>query len=381
MVERVLFVHAHPDDETLTTGATIATLVDRGSMVAVLTCTRGELGGIVAPDLQHLDPDALGEHRSSELAAALAALGVDDHRFLGSTGARWEGRPERRYRDSGMRWDKSGPQPPESLDPGSLLAAESGEVAADIAAAILAVKPDVVVSYGADGGYGHPDHVRVHEATRTATDVLGVPFYAIGGTSRAQVRVDPVPVLDRKRRAIQAHRSQLTIDGHRVVISPTLSEPIAAVETFRRLRPAGNSFADLGLGAKIVTCLLALVLGVFVGATLTVAHQAAVTVAGVRIPWGIIASIVITAALIVGLRIVFETRIVAGVAALGLLGASAFLALQSSGGSILVPDNTIGYVWTFAPVIIAGLALAWPRVRRPAGSNIEGTSAKGSVPL
>lgn len=380
MVERVLFVHAHPDDESLFTGATIATLVNRGATVTVLTCTRGELGEVIPDDLAHLrgDPVALAAHREIELTDALAALGAPEQRYLGSTGARWQGRAERRYRDSGMKWGLAGPESLDVLEADCLVAADPGEVAADIAAAIIDVQPDVVVSYDAHGGYGHPDHVRVHEATRTAAEVLGVPFYVIG-EGRGALRVDVAPVVDRKRRALEAHRSQLTVVGDDVVVSATLTRPLDATETFHRLRPAGSSFADHGLVTRIVTCLLALVLGVFTGATLTVAHQATVTVAGLSVPWGVIMGLVITTALIVGLRAVFGTRIVAGVAALGLLGASALLALQSSGGSVLVPDNLAGYVWTFAPVLIAGIVLAWPQVRGHAGSNIGGTSAKGSV--
>ena len=358
MAERVLFVHAHPDDETLYTGATIATLIDRGAEVSVLTCTRGELGGADA------------SRREQELEQALTALGVTDHRYLGEPGARWEGRSPRRYRDSGP----GGTLP----DPASLAAADPGEIAADVAAALIALSPDVVVSYDSDGASGHPDHVRTHEATRTAAQVLRVPFYVLGD-KHATVRVDPAPVIERKRAAVAAHGSQLRLDGDTIIVSPTHSMPLSAVESYRRLRPAGSAFADYGLGARILTCVLALVLGVFVGATLTVAHQATLSIGDLRVPWGIIASIIITAALVVGLRLVFETRIVAGVAALGLLGASAFLALQSSGGSILVPDNVAGYVWTFAPVLIAGIALAWPQVtpRRP--SNIGASSSKGSV--
>ena len=75
-MERVLFVHAHPADESIVTGGTIATLVDRRASVTVLTCTRGE---------------------GAELAAALAELGVTDHRWLGDSNARWAGREPRRY--------------------------------------------------------------------------------------------------------------------------------------------------------------------------------------------------------------------------------------------------------------------------------------------
>jgi N-acetyl-1-D-myo-inositol-2-amino-2-deoxy-alpha-D-glucopyranoside deacetylase len=133
---------------------------------------------------------------------------------------------------------------------------------------------------------------------------------------------------------------------------------------FSRLRPAGSGFRESSLTSRIASGVLALVLGAFIGATLTVAHQATVSIAGVGVPWGIIAAVLITAALLVGLRLVFETRVVAACAALGLTAASAFLALVTAGGSILVPANPAGYAWTFTPVVISVLVLGWPFGRR-----------------
>ncbi len=377
-VQRVLFVHAHPDDETISTGATIATLVEQGAEVTVLTCTRGERGEVIPNDLQHLlaSPAALGAHRETELSAALAALGVTDHRMLGSSAARWTDRAPRRYLDSGMRWGNAGAEALERVDPESLSAAELGEVAADIAAVLIEVEPDVVVSYARDGGYGHPDHLRAHEATRTAAEVIGVPFYVIDSspTGRSPLTVDPTLVLDRKRAALAAHRTQVTVDGDQFSLSSGDPRPIAAPEHFSRVRAPGAAFADHSVLSRVAACVLATVLGAFVGATLTVAHQAAVLIGDATIPWGIIAAVLITAALFAGLRIVFETRLVVAFAAVGLLAVSAFLAVGSSGGSILVPDNLAGYVWTFGPVLIAAVTLGWPQVRFRAKDKIRADS-------
>ncbi len=377
-MERVLFVHAHPDDETLATGAAIATLVASGAYVAVLTCTRGELGEVIPDALQHLSGDALGEYRLGELSAALAALGVTDHRVLGNPDARWEGRAPRRYLDSGMRWGPSGAQALPDADPLSLSAAEAGEVAADIAAVILDVDPDVVVSYAADGGYGHPDHVRAHEATRTAAEVLGVPFYVVDsdGARRGPVVVEPGAVVDRKRAALEAYRTQVTVTGDEYRLSSGEPRPIAAVESFTRVRPPEPGFAEYGMAARIVAFAIAGVLGLFAGALLTAAHQSTVAVAGVPVPWGVIVGLIIVAALFLGLRIVFESRAVALAAAVGFLVAASLLSLQSAGGSILVADNPAGYVWTFGPVIIGVVILAWPRFASPkpsAARSISGT--------
>ncbi len=379
MGQRVLFVHAHPDDETISTGATIATLVDSGASVTVLTLTRGERGEVIPEELQHLteSPDELAATREAELEAALAALGVSDRRILGNPDARWAGRPARRYIDSGMRWGKRGAEASRILDSDSLTAADLGEVAADIAAVLIDTEADVVVSYDSDGGYGHPDHVRAHAATRTAAEVIGVPFYVVAESGSATVIVDPVPVLDRKRQALAAHRTQVTVDGDSFSLSSGQPRALETPERFRRLRPQTGAFSEQNLPTRIATLVLALILGAFVGATLTVAHQASTEVLGVFVPWGIITALVITAALLVGLRIVFRTRLVAGAAAVGLLGAAALLSLRSAGGSILVPDNAAGYAFTFGPVLIAAVVLAWPQVSARPRDNMGVPAAKG----
>src|SRR5690625_7560451 len=93
---RILFVHAHPDDESITTGATMAVYAASGAHVTLVTCTRGEKGEVIVPELTDLadgDGTALARHREGELASALAELGVVDQRFLGGE--------HHRYRDSG----------------------------------------------------------------------------------------------------------------------------------------------------------------------------------------------------------------------------------------------------------------------------------------
>lgn len=101
----------------------------------------------------------------------------------------------------------------------------------------------------------------------------------------------------------------------------------------------------------------------FAGIIFTISHQASIEIATVRLPWGIIAAIVLTSALLAGLRLVFGTRIVPGFAAGGLLLAAGILALPSPGGSILVPDSVVGYVWSFSPALIAAIVLGLPGLR------------------
>jgi N-acetyl-1-D-myo-inositol-2-amino-2-deoxy-alpha-D-glucopyranoside deacetylase len=159
-------VHAHPDDETLTTGGTMSHYAAApDTSVTLVTCTLGEEGEVIPPELALLAPgaaDQLGGYRIGELAAACAALGVTDHRFLGGTG---------RWRDSGMVLAGHGVRAatPTRLHPRALAAPEAFADQVDALTAILEEQaPQVVVTYAADGGYGHPDHVRAHEITVAA---------------------------------------------------------------------------------------------------------------------------------------------------------------------------------------------------------------------
>jgi len=122
--------------------------------------------------------------------------------------------------------------------------------------------------------------------------------------------------------------------------------------------------------SRIATCLIALALGVFAGIIFTASHQASIEIAGVPVPWGIIAAIVLTSALLTGLRLVFGTRIVPGFTAAGLLLTAGILALPSPGGSILVPDSIAGYVWSLSPAIIAAIVLGVPNLRANPRPNL-----------
>jgi N-acetyl-1-D-myo-inositol-2-amino-2-deoxy-alpha-D-glucopyranoside deacetylase len=368
----VLFVHAHPDDETITTGGTIATLVDRGASVTVLSCTRGERGEVIPQELRVLQGDArrLAEHREGELAVAMAVLGVRDHRFLGDPGARQAGMAPRRYGDSGMRWGASGAEAISEIDPDSLCGSLVGEEAADVATVIIDIAADAVISYGPDGGYGHPDHIRAHVIAARAAEVMGVPFYEVV-TDAAEVlperllSVDVSAVLDRKTEALRAHETQIMVDGGRYALSSGPSRPIDAVEHFRRVsreEPAAVPIADRGLGTRIPAYILAMLVGIVVGGLGTVEHQLLGYFGTVGLPVGLVVSLAIVACLLVGLRLVFHSRVAAALAALGILLASFFLSLGTAGGSVLIPANPAGYVWTYGPVVIALVVLGWPKV-------------------
>ena len=385
--ERYLFVHAHPDDESITTGGTIAALVASGASVTVLTCTRGELGEVIPADLQRLlaAPELLGAHRETELAAAMNALGVRDHRYLGAANARWDDLEPRRYLDSGMRWGANGAEALDSVGGDSLAAAPLSAVAADIAAVIADVDATIVISYDERGGYGHPDHVRAHDAAQRAADVMRVAFFEIVTAGDGPVSVDTSAMAGRKRAALAAHRSQLTISGDSFALSNGESQPITTVETFRRVgdaeEPPPLSFREQSTGTKVFAAAAVVVLGALVGALMTAAHQSAVVVGGVAVPWGIVVGLAAASALIVGVRLLSGTRWLTALAALALVGMTGYLAFPTVGGSVIVPANTAGYLWTYGPPVITALVLSWPNLARrdtaPATHTAEAQPAGG----
>jgi N-acetyl-1-D-myo-inositol-2-amino-2-deoxy-alpha-D-glucopyranoside deacetylase len=173
--------HAHPDDETLATGALALALKARGDAVFVLTATRGEAGEVQPGPYAALEgTPELAAIREQELATAVAALGLAGHAYLGALPARAAGLSPRRYIDSGMRWvTPTVAGPGGQAGPDSLTAADTDEVAADIAAYATSVGATDLVSYDDDGGYGHPDHIVMHDATRAAAEQLGRPFHVI----------------------------------------------------------------------------------------------------------------------------------------------------------------------------------------------------------
>nr|WP_202881405.1 N-acetyl-1-D-myo-inositol-2-amino-2-deoxy-alpha-D-glucopyranoside deacetylase [Pedococcus badiiscoriae] len=172
----MLFVHAHPDDETLTTGLTMAHYLRAGHPVHVLTCTLGEEGEVIPPGLLHLDAahdDTLGLHRRAELRAAMETLGAT-HEVLGEDAE--TGTPSR-YRDSGMAGTTS------AANPAAFVNADLDEAAELVARVVRRIRPAVVVTYDEQGGYGHPDHIQTHRVTCAALRGLPEderpPLYAV----------------------------------------------------------------------------------------------------------------------------------------------------------------------------------------------------------
>ena len=261
---RVLLVHAHPDDETINNGATMAMYAALGASVTLVTCTRGEEGEVLIPELAHLAAsatDSLGQHRITELALAMKELGVTDHRFLG------EG--VKLYRDSGMM----GTEP--NNRPDVFWQADLDEAADLLVRVIDEVKPHVLITYDEFGGYGHPDHIQAHRVAMRAAEksewnipkiywnVMPVSVIQEGidamkgigsdfwGAEKAEdlpfakddsfvhALVDGNAYVDKKMNAMKAHSTQIAVDG-----------PFFALSNNVGLQVWGNEYYTLVKGEK-----------------------------------------------------------------------------------------------------------------------------------
>ena len=158
--KRLLLVHAHPDDETINNGVTMAKYADLGAQVTLVTCTRGEEGEVLVSELANLasdKDDKLGEHREVELKDAMAQLGINDFRFLGA--------PSKKWRDSGMMGTPAN-------DRGDVFwQADLDEASNELVKIILEIKPQVLITYDEFGGYGHPDHIKAHRVAMRAAEL------------------------------------------------------------------------------------------------------------------------------------------------------------------------------------------------------------------
>ncbi|MQY16665.1 1D-myo-inositol 2-acetamido-2-deoxy-alpha-D-glucopyranoside deacetylase [Streptomyces sp. RB5] len=277
---RMLLVHAHPDDESINNGATMARYAAEGALVTLVTCTLGEEGEVIPPGLAHLAPDRedrLGEYRIGELAAAMAELGVTDHRFLGGPG---------RYRDSGMMGL------PQNDAPRAFWGADVDEAAGLLADVIREVRPQVLVTYDENGGYGHPDHIQAHRVAMRAVELTADEPCAVAkvywncvprsvldaGFDRLRAadglfpgiaspddvpgviddalvtaRIDGGPYTAAKAAAMKAHATQIAVDGPFFALSNDLGQPLLGTEYYRLVRgasgaPAGELESDLFAG-------------------------------------------------------------------------------------------------------------------------------------
>ncbi|MEV8254760.1 PIG-L family deacetylase [Rhodoglobus sp. NPDC076762] len=370
--QRVLVIAARPEDEAYVFGATIATLVQRGTELIVLSCSNNATAAIgaspatgdvpvmtaqtsLAPAVGVASPPSNSTTTSAAAEAVVSAepgvidagsvdeivreiLGITAHHIL--------------REDNGRQFRKL----------------SARDLAADLAAAITSLKPDVVVSYAKEnsGTARGSEALLVHEATALATELAGVPFYTASAVPVDRgVAVSTATALAFKRRATEIYRNEIPV-------GESVSTP---VEYLRRLRRRELVVGERSRFERVVLAFVSLVLGALVGVVLTAVHQSAFTVGTVRVPWGVVVSVVLVTALILGLRLIYDTRVAAGFASLGVLLMSALLANVMPGGTILIPANTAGYIWTFAPVLVVLIVVGWPRVNRQVSSasraNIE----------
>jgi N-acetyl-1-D-myo-inositol-2-amino-2-deoxy-alpha-D-glucopyranoside deacetylase len=259
---RLLLVHAHPDDESIGTGATMARYAAEGAQVTLVTCTLGELGEVIPAGLAHLAWDAdggLGQYRIGELDAACAALGVADHRFLGGPG---------RWRDSGMMGL------PTNDAPECFWQADVDEAAGELLRVIEEVRPQVMVTYDDRGFYGHPDHIQAHRVAWRAFTLAGglvSKFYAtavprsalaeaielsrgradqVGGFAQVKsvddlpfgvpdeqvtTAVDARDYLEAKLAAMRAHATQISVDSPFFALSDGVGQRAFGIEYYTLL--------------------------------------------------------------------------------------------------------------------------------------------------
>jgi N-acetyl-1-D-myo-inositol-2-amino-2-deoxy-alpha-D-glucopyranoside deacetylase len=264
----LLLVHAHPDDEAISTGGVMLKAKVHGHRVVLITATRGEAGEIYNMDEASSRP-RLGEIRTKELQAASELLGVDRLEFLG-------------YRDSGMV------DTPDNKDPHSFHQAKLEEAASRLAVYLREERPDVVVTYAEDGVYGHPDHVKAHYVTVAALDLLAREgwsprkFYytaiprsmmeafveqmpeearrAASGNMRIAgtpddlitTRVDVHDYLDQKREAFRAHVSQNDPNSWFATMASQIFELAFGTEYYQLVRgEPGSSLPESDLFAGI----------------------------------------------------------------------------------------------------------------------------------
>jgi len=267
---RILLVHAHPDDESISNGATMAKYVSEGAQVTLITCTRGEEGEVLVPELAHLaaaHQDDLGSHRITELADAMKILGVTDHRFLGE------------YRDSGMM----GTEP--NSRPDVFWQANLDEAAGKLVKIIREVKPQVLITYDEFGGYGHPDHIQAHRVAMRAAELaadnnfgegqawdiskiywntmprsvieegmkkmkeLGSNFFGTDNVDDlpfvkpdevVTTVIDGTKFTEKKMAALAAHKTQISVDGPFFALSNNLGNQVWGYEYYTLVKGEKN---------------------------------------------------------------------------------------------------------------------------------------------
>jgi N-acetyl-1-D-myo-inositol-2-amino-2-deoxy-alpha-D-glucopyranoside deacetylase len=354
--KRIFLVHAHPDDETIQTGHVMADAVLRGAEVFLLTLTRGERGRAKLEELKSLEANlsAMGAFRAGELKNAMAALGVKNYKFAGT----------RAYLDSGMRMGNLGvPTTPLKLDQMSLAAVSTPVVADDIFQAMVEFKPDAVITYNAQGGYGHPDHKKAHDATAMAMrryrkKVRGKKptFWVIAEPGeRATVSIGGEKTADLKKGALQAHASQVTLKRDTFSVTPGIEFNFSDPE---RLRQASPNF--LPWFKPAFRALFGLPLGIILGYAGAFVHNV-VAANDRQSPLGLYLALGATASIAFGLRTWRHSR-----GALYLLNAGMIISIwwlsRNETFDAFIADDKYGNRYVLFALAICIVAAVFPKI-------------------
>ena len=240
----VLGVFSHPDDESLACGGTLARLADAGARIVLVCATRGERGSPTGP----FQDDALGTQRVAELRAAASLLGVVEVTVLD-------------YEDGNLKW------------------ARATELQADISSCLRRYRPSVVITFGKDGLYWHPDHIATHEQTAASVRIVSPPapalyyvtlppgalrgivdvatargwvappagFWSLDPDAFGAETAPPTLVVDvkrwtaRKRAALRCHRSQFGVNGPFSLLDESDAHRWLGSECFHRALDVGSN--------------------------------------------------------------------------------------------------------------------------------------------
>jgi N-acetyl-1-D-myo-inositol-2-amino-2-deoxy-alpha-D-glucopyranoside deacetylase len=353
---RLLVVHAHPDDESLFTGHILAKAVADKAEVMVLTLTRGERGRVKLEELKALEGDlaAMGAFRASELKNALKALGVANHKFAGA----------RAYLDSGMRISPFGkPAKPKNLDERALSAVSVAVISEDIYRAITEFKPDTVLTYNRKGGFGHPDHKMAHQAS-----MLAVRRYAKENKRRAPEfwviaedgeRFDDAignsKTAAKKKAALEAHASQVTVNAETYSITSGKELRYDTAEKVRK-----SSTKPWMWVKPTLIALWSLPLGVLMAIAGTMLHSV-VASDSAKTPLGLYVALIMIGALALALRLLRKSRGALYLMTLTLASTLYWMSHQTVGDFVL-GHNQVDKYWRWGSLIICFIVILFPRI-------------------
>lgn len=355
--QRLLIVHAHPDDESLFTGHIIAERIAAKAEVFVLTLTRGERGKVKLDELRGLEGNlaAMGSFRASELTEAMSVFGNVKHEFAGT----------RAYLDSGMRINAFGrPAKLRNLDELSLSAASTNVIADDIAAKINEFNADAVLTYNKRGGFGHPDHKMAHNASAMAIRAIArqgkrrPPKFWVIAEPREKFDVEignPKSAL-KKKAALEAHGSQVAIGAETYSVVPGKEVRYDRPERIRQASPS----IFVGLRSAF-TILWATPLGVLAALVGTMMHQVKANDAS-GTPIGLIVALVMTASLALALRLLRRSRGALYLVTAALSTTVYWLSQPQPGGELFIPGNDVGTIWAYGAIALCALIILFPKI-------------------